>query len=123
MNDAATTDVPFVAQLPKSNQSKLVKLWNAFRHLYAIQEKHGFPVPRTAAAALLEVHPTRIDQFVADGRLESFDWNGHVYVTENSLVEFARVERKNGRPCHGITQAASSPLAAYRLAKVVFPKK
>jgi hypothetical protein len=121
--DAATNDFPFVAQLPKRKQSKLVKLWQSFRHLSEIQEKHGFPVPRVAAAKLLEVHPTRIDQFIAAGRLQSFDWNGHVYVTENSLVDFAREERKNGRPCNGITQAASSPLGAFRLAKKNFAEK
>jgi len=115
--DAPATDFPFVAELPKRERSKLVKLWDAFRDLAAFQEQHGFPVPRTAAAALLEVHPTRIDQLIEAGRLTPYKFHGHVYISENSLVEHARTERKNGRPQKVIDDCAKSPAAVWKVAK------
>ena len=117
--DAPATDFPFVAELPKREKSKLVKLWDAFRELAEFQEQHGFPVPRTAAAALLEVHPTRIDQLIADGRLMPHKFHGHIYISQNSLVAHARTERKTGRPQTQklMDDCDKSPVAVARVVK------
>ena len=119
MIDAAT-DFPFVAELPRREKSRVRKLWDSFQEMRAIQAEHGFLVPRTAAAALLEVHPTRIDQLCEAGHLSRIDWQGHRYVTENSLLARARSERlKGGRPSKTAELCASSPLAAFRVAKKI----
>lgn len=115
--DSTATDFPFVAELPKREKSRLGKLWDAFKELKALQNEHGYLVPQKAAAALLDVSATRIDQLVVAGHLTRRDFLNHVYITENSIVELARSERKNGRPFKKIEECASSPLAAWRVAR------
>lgn len=102
MIDAAA-DFPFVAELPKREKNRVVKLWDAFHDLAAMHAEHGLPVPRSAAADLLEVSQQRVAQLIVAGKLTVVDFNGHSYVTEKSLKELAQSERKTGRPFKGVS--------------------
>jgi hypothetical protein len=115
--DSTATDFPFVAAMPKREKNRWQKLWDAFKELKAIKAEHGDLVPQKAAAMLLDVSATRIDQLVEAGHLTRKNFMNHVYITENSLVELARSERKNGRPFKKIEECASSPLAAWNVAR------
>ena len=117
VSDALTNDFPFVSELPRREKSKVVKVWEAFRQMNAMRAEHGAPVPQKVAATLLEVSTTRIDQLVEAGKLTRVDFFGHVYITENSLVEHARSERKTGRPFKVLEECASSPRAAWKIAR------
>lgn len=109
-------------RLPKREKSRLAKLWETFKEMKEIQEKNGFLIPRTAAASLLDVHPTRVDQLCEAGNLVRIDYHGHRYVSENSIVEYARTERKNGRPCTKLEKVGHSPILAWKEAKLLTAK-
>lgn len=115
--DSTATDFPFVAELPKKAKSKLVKFWEAFRAFSDLRKEHGELVPQKVAATLLDISTTRVDELVETGKLVRKDFCGHVYITENSLVEVARSERKAGRPLKKLEECASSPLAAWKVAR------
>jgi len=114
--DTAFNDFPFMESLPKREKSKLAKMWDSFKELAEIQKEHGYPVPRTAAAILLEITPQRIDQLVESGKLIAVKFHGHVYVTENSLLELARSDRKSGRPLK-VLESCSTLNGAYKVAQ------
>jgi hypothetical protein len=113
----ATTDFPFVAELPKREKSRLAKIWEAFQEVKAIQATEGCLIPDSVAATLLEVSRVRVEQLCDDGKLKRVMWHGRRFVTENSLVQHARSERKAGRPQKTIDDCASSPFAAFKMAK------
>ena len=115
--DSTATDFPFVAELPKREKSKLVKFWESFRVFSALRKEHGDLVPQKVAAILLDISTTRVDELVETGKLVRKDFCGHVYITENSLVEVARSERKAGRPLKTIEACSSSPGEAWKIAK------
>ena len=117
MFDTPATEFPFVADMPKREKTRLAKVWDAFAAMRATIAEDGIPVAFKAAATLLEVSPQRVDELCQSGRLKRVEFGGHRYVTEKSLVEFARSERKAGRPQKVIDQCASSPLAAYRVSR------
>jgi hypothetical protein len=94
----AVLDFPFVEELPKREKSRLAKLWDHLAEVRAIQREHGMPIPVKFAADLAGVSHQRIMQIVEDGRLVVIEMQGHRYITENSFVEWAKSERKHGRP-------------------------
>lgn len=98
MFEAAATDFPFVAELPKREKSKLVRVWDHFRELSRISETEGMLIPMSFAAIVLDVCRQRVYQLAEEGRLKVIKVNGHSFVTENSVVDYAASERKAGRP-------------------------
>jgi hypothetical protein len=94
----AVLDFPFVEQLPKREKSRLAKLWDHFTEVREASKVHGMLVPMTMAADLAGVSKQRILQIIEDGRLVRIEVNGHPFITENSFVEWAKGERKAGRP-------------------------
>lgn len=112
-----TAEFPFVEEMPKREKSSWAKLWDEFEQLRAVVRVDGALVPDVAAALLLDVSNVRIEQFCDDGRLKRVMFHGRRYVTENSLVEFAKIERKNGRPLISLENCSKSPLAARRVYK------
>lgn len=88
----------FVKSMPKGEK----KLWQRVREhideIKRITDKRGIPVPQKLAANLLNVSQQRIDQLLKEGRLELVLVGGHPFVTEDSIVEYAQTERKQGRP-------------------------
>jgi hypothetical protein len=98
MTVARLAEFPFVAELPKREKSKVATLWDAFQEASRIVEERGMCVPPIVAAKLLGVSKQRVGQIMDDGRLETVDVCGHRMILEDSLVEFCKSERKNGRP-------------------------
>lgn len=98
MSEVAVAEFPFVAELPKREKSKIGKIWDHWKEVKAITEEKGMLVPPVVAALLLDVSRQRVHQLVEAGRLERVDFGGQGYITEASLVEWAKAEHVNGRP-------------------------
>ena len=98
MFEAVASEFSFVEALPKTEKSRLVKVWDLFKQMKEISGTEGDLLPLMFAAKLLDLSRTRMDQLIADGRLKRYSLDGHVFITSNSIVEFAKTERKNGRP-------------------------
>ena len=98
MFEAQALDLPFVADLPKREKSKVVRVWEAFQELTRISETEGIPIPQSFAARILDVSPQRVCDLANEGRLTVVQVNGTRFVTENSVVAYAKSERKAGRP-------------------------
>lgn len=98
MFEAQALDFPFVATLPKTEKTRVVKLWDHFRELKHIVAEKGMIIPQHLAAELLGVSKQRVNELVDAGRFEVVMVGGVRYVTEDSVVRFAKEERKAGRP-------------------------
>jgi len=98
MFEAALTEFPFVADLPKRERSKVGKLWDTFRELSRTLDAKGNVVPQGFAADLLGVSPQRVGQLLDAGKLEPVTVGGRRFVTEASILAHAATERKTGRP-------------------------
>jgi hypothetical protein len=98
MFEAAATEFPFVEDLTKREKSKVLSFWDQLKAFKKVVDREGNLLPLKFAAKLLSVSPQRVDQLVEEGRIKRVEFAGHVYVTENSLLEFAKLERRNGRP-------------------------
>ena len=122
MFEAPATEFPFVAELPKREKSRLVKIWDQLQELSALMEEKGLLVPFPVAASLLEISHQRVQEICESGRLDRIEFRGHRYVTEKSIVEFAKCERKAGRPPgRGIEQAATVR-GAWKMARQISKK-
>lgn len=97
--EAEVLEFPAFAELPKREKSKLQKIWDAFEELSKATDEKGLLVQQSIVARLLDVSPQRVSELVKLGRLETHVFNGVPLVTERSLVDFAKSERKAGRPC------------------------
>jgi uncharacterized protein (UPF0261 family) len=98
MTTAETANFPFVAELPKREQKKVLSAWDVLAEFQRLTEEHGVLVPPRLVAKCLSVSKQRVHQFMTEGRLQVIDVNGHPFVTKNSVVAFAETERKGGRP-------------------------
>jgi hypothetical protein len=98
MLEAQTMDFPFVEELPKRERSKLGTLWDRFNELRAITEEKGMLLPVPFCASLLGISGQRVHQLIEAGKMERVDVDQAVFVTEKSLIEWARGEHKAGRP-------------------------
>lgn len=96
--EQAIAEFPFVERLPKREKSRLGKLWDAFSQFKALTEKHGTIIPIPLAAEMAGVSRQCIENYVARGRLAAVELNGRFYVLEDSFIEYAKSERKPGRP-------------------------
>lgn len=98
MFEAEALEFPAFADLPKREKSKVAHVWDTFRELSRVTEEKGMLVPQTFVAKLLGISTQRVHQLVAEGRFETYEMNGIPLITENSIVAFAKLERKSGRP-------------------------
>jgi hypothetical protein len=89
---------PFVESLPKKEKSKFARIWEQFEALRIVAREKGMLVPIPLAAKIIGVSRTRVDDLIEQGRLETHDVNGHRFVSEASVIAYARSERKAGRP-------------------------
>lgn len=113
MHEAAISEFPFVEALPKREKSKLAKAWDLFKEIKAVSATEGVLLPVNLTCRLLDLSRTRIDELCTDGRLRRIKIAEHVYITENSILEHARDERKNGRPL----KLTISPMEALKRAR------
>jgi hypothetical protein len=98
MFNAPLTEFPFVETLPKREKSKLAKLWDHLAEVKRIVEEKGAVLPQHLVADLLGISKQRVGQIIDDGRFEAVMIHGTRYVTESSVVAFAKEERRVGRP-------------------------
>jgi len=98
VSDAITADFPFVQELPKREKSKLASVWEQFQAFQKAVAEHGALLPQGFAAELLGVSPQRVNQLIELGRLQVVSVHTSRLVTESSLIELAKTERKAGRP-------------------------
>jgi len=101
MSDTLTHEFPFVEDLPKREQSRFsrfVDRWQVFKEL---QAAHGILVPTGLALKLADVSRQRIHQLADSGILQGVRFEGKLYITEDSLIEWLQNERQTGRPRKG----------------------
>ena len=98
MFEATGFDFPFLADLPKREKSKVVKVWETFEELSRVTAIEGMLIPQSFAAKILDVSRQRVYELSGEGRLKVVPVNGHLFVTEKSVVAYATSERKSGRP-------------------------
>lgn len=98
MSDVITADFPFVQDLPKREKSKLATLWDQFQAFRKASAEHGSLLPQNFAAELLGVSRQRIHQLIEEGKLQVVCVHTSRFITEGSLVDLAKSERKAGRP-------------------------
>lgn len=122
MFEAEALEFPFTATMPKREKSKLVKCWELLQRMKAISATEGDLVPLMMGAKLLGLSRSRVDDLVRDGRLKRYDIDGHVFLTENSIVECAKVERRNGRPLKTISSNSEMWKASMEYAREVVQK-
>jgi hypothetical protein len=91
-------EFPFVASLPKREKSRFANLLESIKEHRQLTQKHGSLLPVAVAAAFLGVSKQAVHSFLDSGRLEKIEFHGHVFVSEIGLIEFAKIERKSGRP-------------------------
>lgn len=92
------TEFPFVDALPKRERKRVATVWERWEDCKLAMASKGTLIPATLAAALGDVHRSRIPQLCDAGKLERVVIEGHVFVTEASFLEWVRGERKTGRP-------------------------
>lgn len=116
MFEAAASDFPFVAELPKREKSKVVQLWDAIQDMRRIYETEGLLIPQPLAAKLLGLSRQRVHQLGNEGRLMVVTVNDHPFVTENSVLAYAKSERKAGRPLGVLDSKDSAAKVGFKLA-------
>jgi hypothetical protein len=121
MNEAVL-DFPFVQTLPKREKSRVAKLWDHLAEIRAIEREHGRLIPMQFCADLADVSKQRIFTLVEEGRLVRMDVNGHPHITANSFEEWAKSERKAGRPLKVLATKKEIWKASERAAKALVEK-
>jgi len=98
MFKAQAIDFPFVKDVPVREKGRMAKVWDHFQALKAVVAEKGMIVPQHLVAELLGVSRQRVCVLTDEGRFEVVMVGGVRYLTERSVVEFAKEERKAGRP-------------------------
>lgn len=98
MFEAEATEFPFVAAMPKREKSRMQRVWDHFQEVKATVAEKGMVVPQHLVAELLGVTRQRVGELTDQGRFEVVVIGGIRYLTERSVVAFAKDERKAGRP-------------------------
>jgi hypothetical protein len=110
-----------VETIPKREKSRLRTIWDCFQEQRRIQAEKGILVAYPIAASLLAVSVTRVDELARAGTIERYDFQGHRFVTELSLLAYAKTERKAGRPPKGFVKAGTLA-GAFSQAKAILKK-
>lgn len=97
MSEAIAGQFDFLDETPK-REPAVMSAWDELRQLSALMKEKGMMVPTPLAARVLGVSVQRVHQFIDGGSLEVVRCGRSLMVTEKSLLDFAKVERKNGRP-------------------------
>lgn len=125
MFEAQATEFPFVEALPKREKGKFAKMWdefNAIRKAMAANPEMGMLVPQHLAAELLGVSKQRIWFLANEGRFECVELGGQRLLSERSIIDYAKAERKSGRPCKVPETDRDMWDASMRAAKAMFKK-
>lgn len=100
MSDALTiNEFPFVAELPKREKSRFQRVMDEFERFGEVQKQKGLLVPAHFASRILDVCKQRVTQLMDEGKLERIDFNGHPFITRNSIINYLKNNKgKVGRP-------------------------
>ena len=100
MSEVATLNFAFVDELPKREASRVSQVWDRIQGLIARSDEHGVLLPVTVVAKALNVGRTRVDQLVEAKHLVRVDIYDHVFITSNSLRNYAdnKLSLQPGRP-------------------------
>lgn len=104
MFEAEALDFPAFAHLPKRDKSRIERVWDSFQELSRVSEQKGMLIPQVYAARVLDVSPQRVTELIRRGILETYNVHDVPFVTGNSVVAYAKSERKAGRPPKTLTQ-------------------
>jgi excisionase family DNA binding protein len=107
MIEECANEFPFVQGLAKREKGKLLRAWDLFEELSRVVEQEGMLMPQAFAASALGVSRQRVYQLVEAGKLKAVMVGSERFVTGNSVVDFAKSERKTGRPVKLIDEAAA----------------
>lgn len=118
MFEAVATDFPFVAEMPKREKSRLVKAWETFQEISRIAETEGTLIPQVFAAKVLDLSTQRISQLCNEGKLKVVVVGSNRFVTEKSVLDWARGEHKAGRPLK-VTESKTPWRDAARMAREI----
>jgi predicted XRE-type DNA-binding protein len=91
-------DFPFVKDLPKREKSKVAKIMDVIQELEAVTKEKGPVIPQALIADVLQISKQRVNDLLNEGRMEFYTINGVRFVFSSSFREFAKQERKPGRP-------------------------
>lgn len=91
-------EFPFVNGLPKREKSRFMTFWDRYCQFVKLSEDKGRLVPAGIAGKILGVSKQRVYDLIKNGSVEAVQFEGHHYLTENSLIAYAKTERKAGRP-------------------------
>lgn len=95
----AAAQAEMFPEFPTTVKSKRVRSkWEQLNDWIDLVEKHGALIPLPMVAGLLDVHRSRVYQMVEAGDLETVEFGGKQFVTEETVRAFVEVERKAGRP-------------------------
>jgi len=98
MFESEAIEFPFVDSMPKREKSRMQRVWDHFQEVKSIVAEKGMVVPQHLVAELLGVSRQRVGELTDRGRFEVVVIGGVRYLTERSVIAFAKEERKNGRP-------------------------
>jgi len=98
MAEAVALEFNFPPVALDRRRGRISRVLHLFKRLNAVMDQEGVLIPLMLAAKALDVSRTRMDELVTEGRLKRVEVDGHVFLTENSVVDYAHDERKNGRP-------------------------
>jgi hypothetical protein len=121
MDQVLASEFPFVEALPKREKSRFRKALDMFNEYSALTQQHGALVPPAFVGKVLDVSHQRVLQICDDGRLKRVEFYGHVYITRDSVIEFASLERKAGRPVKGASMDLKDCWNASK--EILSPKK
>jgi len=112
MFEVAINEFPFVAEMPRAEKREAKGMWERYKELSSLAQVHGMLMPPWMASKLLDVSQQRVSELMADGRLQRIEWEGRPFVTENSVVDYAKTERKAGRPVGRLLESKESATVA-----------
>jgi hypothetical protein len=98
METAKLREFPFVAKLPKGGKGRVARLMDVLAELERVTNEKGPVMPQALAADILGVSTQRVGQILDDGRLQGVQVGRCRFVIVSSFKEFAKEERKTGRP-------------------------
>jgi len=104
MAEAVALEFDFPPVRLDRRRSRIARVVHLVKRLRATMDKEGTLIPLILAAKALDVGRTRMDELISDGRLKRVEVDGHVFVTESSVVDYAHEERKNGRPLKNLDE-------------------
>lgn len=105
MFEASVNEFPFMVTLAKREKSRFTKFLDHYNEFKTLQDRVGDLLPLGIVHRLLNVSRQRVSQLREAGKLEAYEWQGQWWYTEDSVIAFAKSERRTGRPGWTMQQA------------------